>query len=257
MLRLVFPPGCVACDRELDEQTMASLEPAAASYAGHPSLDQWCQPCLAKLISVNAIRCPKCAAVLARASPFQDQCASCLKAKLPIEGAFSINNYEGILQALVIKTKNYRDEMLAWQLGRLLSFSVQQQSPDLSIDLVVPIPSHWRRQVKSGFHAAYLIAESFASERAQQQSTSLTTRRALKCIKATKKQGTLSVNARISNVRGVFRCVKPDWVKGRKVLLIDDVMTTGATISEASKVLRRAGAESIHVAVVARATGMR
>ena len=115
---------------------------------------------------------------------------------------------------------------------------------------MVPIPTHWKRQFFSkGFHGPSLIAQNIEKITGIPQS-----QRILRAVKPTLKQGTLSRTARLQNVRNAFVCRHPNKVAGRSVMLIDDVMTSGATLIEATRMLKQVGAKQVVVAVIARAT---
>jgi ComF family protein len=117
---------------------------------------------------------------------------------------------------------------------------------------MVPIPTHWKRRFLSkGFHAASLIAQNVEKMTGIPQS-----QRILRAVKPTLKQGTLSRTGRLKNVRDAFVCKHPEKVEGRTVMLVDDVMTSGATMIEAARLLKRAGAKEVIVAMIARATSV-
>ena len=150
----------------------------------------------------------------------------------------------------MIQAKNTGDETLMAQLGRLLGHQIKKDHQNADIELMVPIPTHWKRRFLSkGFHGPTLIAQNVEKMTGIPQS-----QRILRAVKPTLKQGTLSRTARLKNVRGAFVCKHPEKVDGRTVMLIDDVMTSGATMIEAARVLKRAGAMQVVVAVIARAT---
>jgi len=112
----------------------------------------------------------------------------------------------------------------------------------------VPIPMHWWRRLRRGTFPAQLLATTVGAVVGVPVYTQL-----LRCRRKAKKQGTLRPTERFKNVRGTF-CVSPGYdITDANVLIIDDIMTTGATVSEAARVLRQAGARAAFVAVVARA----
>ena len=118
-------------------------------------------------------------------------------------------------------------------------------------DLIVPVPMHWSRRLVRGVNPAEVLVEVVA---ARLQVRSL--RFALRCRRKTRKQGTLVPSERRRNVRGAYRVSAGYVIKGAHILVIDDVMTTGATADEVARVLSAAGAESVSLAVVARGTGV-
>ena len=116
---------------------------------------------------------------------------------------------------------------------------------------MVPVPLHSSKLRQRGFNQAELIARA-ALRSADWRNLRLETK-ALVRSRETVSQAGLTRHQRRQNIRGAFRVRKPDLVRGRNILLVDDVFTTGATVSECARVLLRAGAQSVQVATVARA----
>jgi ComF family protein len=116
--------------------------------------------------------------------------------------------------------------------------------------MVVPVPLHARKQRERGFNQSEFIARAalklMKDDRLRLSSGTLARRR------ETQSQIGLSRHGRRENIRGAFAVTKPKEVAGREVLLVDDVFTTGTTVSECARVLRRAGASKVYVATVAR-----
>jgi ComF family protein len=138
-------------------------------------------------------------------------------------------------------------------LGRMLGQVIVRLEPAFGANevLVVPIPLHRAKQRQRGFNQAELIARAAlkhcpAGIRFELNSHVLERRR------VTQSQIGLTQHQRRANLRGAFRVVKPEKIAGREILLVDDVFTTGTTVSECARVLRRAGAAEIWVATVAR-----
>ena len=174
-----------------------------------------------------------------------------MNAALRFDQAVCLGNYAGLLRELVVKLKNQRDDHLAVRLGRLLADKVASQPFFESVDLVVPVPTHWSRRLMRGFCAAEILAESVA-ERAGVRSA----RRLVRIVRRTEKQGKLSIAKRRKNMVGVFELAAKADVAGKVVLLVDDVMTSGATVSELAKCLKKAKAKAVYVAVVSRGAGV-
>jgi ComF family protein len=111
-------------------------------------------------------------------------------------------------------------------------------------DLVAPVPLHPRRLKQRGFNQALLLAQAFPEVHLERE---LVTR-----VRHTPPQTGLNAKERRDNVKGAFTVSRPDLVKGKNILLIDDVFTTGATVKECARVLRKAGAHQVDVLTVAR-----
>lgn len=237
---LVFPPCCNGCDQQIfaepnDDDT-------------HAIHNAWCDDCLSQLIAGPLDRCIKCGAFIEH-NHYRDRCRVCHNVQLKFDSAIAVNNYQGLVRDLVIRMKRDREDVLAFQFGRLLALQVDKFSPDRRLDKIVPIPSHWIRRCARGFQASGVIADGVASILELPVCN-----RTLVSRKRTRKQGTLSSAGRITNVRRAFGLHDHADVEGKTILLIDDVMTSGATTSEASKVLIKAGASQIVVGVIARGT---
>ena len=147
--------------------------------------------------------------------------------------------------------KNQRDDHMAVRLGQLLTDLVSSQSFFDSVDFVVPVPTYWGRRLMRGFSAAEILAESVAERAGLKVS-----RRLVHMSRATEKQGKLSITKRRKNMIGAFELSKKADVAGKTVLIIDDVMTSGATVSELAKRLKKAKAKAVYVAVLARGAGV-
>jgi ComF family protein len=165
--------------------------------------------------------------------------------------AVAYGAYEGALRDLVHLFK-YQQVKPA---GPILEKLVEQAVGRLALPeplLVVPVPLWPGKREARGFNQAEEIARYFVSSRRragiQLDTTSLVRRR------DTASQTGLTRRQRRANMRGAFAVTRPDRVKGRTILVIDDVMTTGTTAGECARVLRRAGAREVFVATVARAT---
>ncbi len=269
---LVFPRHCLACEAELLDQAdhTISRQIADQQLASQPrnteSLDaqtldhqtrnnssflqwqhaHWCLDCWQRLTSRPNNACQKCGAYLPKPNPFGDRCALCHGQVLHFDAALATGNYQNLLQELIIQMKNNHDETIAHQLGILLGYELLNAGWD-DFDQIVSVPTHWWRKLKRGFLAAEIIAESVSHV------TSMTNApKTLRSVRATKKQGTLSAQARVANVRGAFEVHSNANLKDARVLVIDDVMTSGATTSEIARILKKAGATNVSIAVVAR-----
>lgn len=231
---IVFPPYCLHCEAPLGFDTSV----------------QWCQGCLNEMVGSAEFRCARCGAARHRSSPFDVGCSVCQKLKIHFGEAIAIGNYQDHLQKIVLEMKRAKSEAIAHQLGRILAIRIQQHHQDRQFDTVVPMPIYWWKRIKRGFNASSVIAEGLSSSlRISCQN------RALQYTRHTRKQGTLSMTARVQNVKGAIQVKKQKAIKGKRVLLVDDVMTSCATANEAAKVLMKSGAAEVSVAVAARGVG--
>jgi ComF family protein len=151
--------------------------------------------------------------------------------------------YEGSLRTLIHLLKYSGMKPLAEPLSRLLD---RVLPPETQFDAVVPVPLHWRRQWSRGFNQADLLARQVAKHRG------IPVLHALRRKRATVAQAGLAVAGRRRNVAGAFETRRTKGIGGARILLIDDVMTTGATANACAAVLKRSGAKSVSLLTLAR-----
>jgi ComF family protein len=181
-------------------------------------------------------------------TPFQNsfpldadgRCALCRSGVRGFDAAYAFGAYEGVLRDLVHLYKYGRIKTLARPLTGLLAQALPR---DEAFDAAVPVPLYWRRRLQRGFNQAELLARGLARR------TGIPVVKALGRLRATPTQAGLSNSARRQNVTRAFRSRN---VQGKRILLIDDVMTTGATASSCAPALKQAGAKRVVLLTVAR-----
>lgn len=178
-------------------------------------------------------------------------CAECLRHPPAWDHAIAALVYEYPIDHLVQRFKFHKDlacgRLLAEELARAVSARLAGSLPDqadLLPDLLVPVPLHFLRRWKRAYNQAELIAFEV-----QRQCKIPLNRSLLKRVQATAAQSGLDRKARLKNLRNAFRSLP---VNGAHVALIDDVLTTGATLQECTRILKKAGARKVSVWVVAR-----
>lgn len=213
-----------------------------------------CEPCLAKIAPLDGLLCQVCGEKLFSAyvqSPDGPLCGLCRRAQPQFQRAVAFGAYDGALRDLIHLFKYNGIKPAGAVLARLLGQAIIQLSlPDEFV--LIPVPLWSGKRQARGFNQAEAIARAFLSDRASggiQLDTATLIR-----ARETASQTGLTRRQRRANVRGAFAVTAPERIRGRSVLLIDDVMTTGTTVNECARVLRRAGAKEIFVATVARAT---
>lgn len=229
LVGLLLPGCCCLCSDEV---------------ATYRNPDVLCPACEGEL--AEAKKCVRCSAVLSheKALPSED-CPACHHLKLPFDEVTSIGNYEGLLRESVLSAKSNRGTATAWDLGQLLT-SHPSANPTVK-PWIVPVPMHWTRRIRRGTDTAAILAKSFARK------TGWSYRKLVTCCRPLAKQSELPITARKKNVRNAFE-VKGTIPTDRPIVLVDDIMTTGATLIELTRILRKAGASEIRVAVAARST---
>jgi len=238
LFSLLFPSDCRICGSAL------------VHFARLPV----CESCLAQLKPLDGVLCRICGEKLFSSHVVGAEgplCGLCRRAEPVFRRATAYGAYEGALRELIHLFKYERVQPAGLLLGRLLAQAAQNmQMPQQT--LVVPVPLWSDRLRDRGFNQAEAIAKAFL--RLDRHSSIQLDTSVLVRTRETASQTGLTRRQRRVNVRGAFAVTSPGRVKGRSVLIVDDVMTTGTTAAECARVLRRAGAKEVFVATVARAT---
>ena len=220
-----------------------------------------CPACWESLEPWQGPGCERCGVPFSSSAALDSNiqtCADCRGEEFGFDAARPYGIYSGHLRTAILLTKFQRRERLGLKLGTLLASRwdwVEENSPGES-PVVVPVPLHVSRQRQRGFNQAESLAAGLRrtlEERSIRPPLRWETRAVLR-TRATPPQTGLSLRQRRENVRGVFSVVAPNLVEGRVVALIDDVMTTGATVSACAGALKRAGARKVLALTLARAT---
>lgn len=230
LLHALLPACCLGCGRPL---------PARGTKLG------LCSGCRAKLGRLPAAGCAICACPLATAAPPAGWlCSPCRTRKPAFDRLLAPWIYapplDKVMQAFKFARLDYLGRHLAQALVEELGTALA------SFDRVVPVPLHWRRHLARGYNQAERIARPMAGLLGLPCCPDLRRRR------STPPQTSLGRESRQENLRGVFLAPRPARVRGRRILLIDDVATTGATLDAAAGALRTAGAAAITAVVAAR-----
>ncbi|MBI5078442.1 ComF family protein [Candidatus Saganbacteria bacterium] len=176
-------------------------------------------------------------------------CFSQVKFMKPHMGIYSVSVYGGVVKEALHRFKFQKRKRLAEPLGVLL---VKYASQVISlrreeVDCIVPVPLHRLRQRQRGYNQAELLASVVG------RYYEIPTENALERIKNTHPQFDLPKEERCMNVAGAFKVSMPEAVYNRKILLLDDIYTTGSTVAECSKALKNAGARQVSVLTLSRA----
>jgi ComF family protein len=159
-------------------------------------------------------------------------------------GSHAVFDYGGAVATAIVRFKYAGRSDLAERFSAIMAATSALATPE--VDLVVPVPLHPRRLVERGFDQAALLGAPIARRLGIAHAP-----RALLRLRATAPQASLDRDARSANVANAFRCSAPRHVAGRRVLLVDDVRTTGATLSACAEALRAAGAADVRSLVLA------
>jgi ComF family protein len=181
------------------------------------------------------------------------RCLLCQRVDPPYERAVAYGSYEGGLRDLIHVLKFQQVRPAAAVLGRVLAEAIADLERAMPVGkiAVIPVPLHKRKQAQRGFNQAEMIARDALKELSRPKRFELCTGVLLR-QRETESQIGLTSHQRRENMRGAFAVSDPTRILKRDILLVDDVVTTGTTVSECARVLLRAGAARVWVATVAR-----
>lgn len=231
---LVFPPRCLICDADI----LTESEPP-----------MFCPNCVGRLTPDLWLGCRRCGSEVAQQTQGADQCAACKNAPLCFDAVVPLGRYEAELRDLVLRMKRPAHEGLSAAVGSLFARRRHRELTDLRPDMIVPIPMYWARRLVRGVNSPEVLSRNIG------KLLRVPVQRVLIRRRNTKPQKDLRPKERFRNMENAFR-VRPNVdLRGARILLIDDILTTGATCSEAAKMLKEAGAAGVAVGVIARAHG--
>jgi ComF family protein len=234
-LDLLYPPRCACCGADLRPSDDGIL---------------LCRDCRLVLAPESWPGCPRCGAAGSTEGDRLVGCPLCRGVSLRFDTVIVMGGYHSELRKAVLRMKRPRSESLCAAIGRLLAVRRGRQLAELSADLIVPVPMHWARRLGRGANSPETTADCLGRSLRVRVG-----RRVLARHRNTLPQAELSPRERFRNVRGAFRVRAGYHLQGLRVLLVDDILTTGATCSEAAKMLKQSGAAMVAAAVVARAQG--
>lgn len=185
-------------------------------------------------------------------------CGKCLANQPPFDLARAFGVYRGNLRLLILQLKFRRRERLGRRLGALLANACAKFDGVVNGEslLIIPVPLFRSRERERGYNQARLLAEGLKRglDRTPAGKDLNITTGILVRTRATLPQAGLGFQARSENVRNAFAVAKPELIRGRQVILVDDVMTTGATMSACAAALKKQGAANVYAVAMARAT---
>ncbi len=234
LIDIIYPPRCHVCQEFLRK---------------NPALEELalCKPCFKGLSRLTPPFCPVCGRPFRGGVPENHHCEDCLKKRPFYDRAGAPYLYEGTIMEAIHRFKYAEKTYLGNTLGYLLSLFVEGWLRETGSPVMMPVPLHPRKLRERGFNQSLLLARHVASRMGFELDFL-----ALRRIKYTLPQTGLKRAERRKNVRRAFECTDQKALKGRTVLLVDDVATTGSTLNECAGVLKRAGAEKVICLVLAR-----
>jgi competence protein ComFC len=231
LLDAVFPLTCPGCGDPIP------------TGLGSP----WCEGCGKKIAgAVGAEYCTLCGRTTGPYERRGGRCGPCRdRTRSRLTAMVRVGPHKGVLRQMVLDHK-FHQAPLDRTIGTLLAAAVRGASWRGDVDAIVPIPAHWRRRLERGHHPVRALSWTVGKD------VGLPVVEVLKRTKYRPPQVGLSRVQRMENVRGTFGLVRGARVEGATLCLVDDVTTTGATLQEAARVLRRAGAANVYAAAVSK-----
>jgi ComF family protein len=229
---IIYPQTCLACKNIFKKQNDEEFI---------------CSRCREKIIMNIPPFCNSCGRQLGKNNGFKNICPKCLKSKLYFDRAFSPCVYDGVIKELIhefkYKGKVYLGKALS---GLLIDFIREYDLPTAYLDCVIPVPLHKVRLREREFNQAQILGRYIADE----FKLNMIEGTLVRC-RNTKTQTEMDSNRRLINVKDSFVVCRTENVSGKNILLIDDVLTTGATSSEAALALKNSGANIVFVLTLA------
>src|SRR5438067_1786105 len=227
---LLYPPVCTLC--------------GGKTRAG----EYLCPRCEARAMRIVAPFCKQCSEPFEGAISTVFTCANCAHRTIYFDAAVAAYRGRGIVRQIIHDFKYGRQIHLRHLVARWLYGAFDNERlRGRTFDMIVPVPLHPTRQRERGFNQASLLAELLTAQ------ISIPCKPVLKRVRYTTTQTALDRAERMENLHNAFRLRRNANVRGLRVLLIDDVLTTGSTLSECARTLKRSGAISVYAATAARA----
>ena len=227
---LFLPPACLLCGQRLDDSAKGP---------------DFCETCMAGVTPLGPAHCCLCAQPFANATS-SHLCGSCLKRPPGFTMVHAAGRYHGSIKDAVHRLKHCNQLVLAKPLGLILGEVIADAAHACRFDTIVPVPLHRQRLRARGYNQAVEIARPLSRQLGLPIEAGL-----LQRSRRTPPQQGLAADQRRRNLRHAFALA--GQVTGARVLLVDDIMTTGETVRECCRVLAQGGTEDIQVAVVGRA----
>ncbi len=231
----VYPPACFLCGAEIPV----------------PAMQKFCRACLPDLAPAIPHACQRCGAPV---GPYLNTtllgCPHCRTTPFHFDNLLQLGVYKNLLRRACLTIKMPGKEPLAHALAELLWLREGAKLERANVQQVFCVPQHWTQRLLSGHNPSETLARWFA-ERLRVPCDVSQVRK----TRRTPQQGRLPSSRRRTNLQKAFRLHHPSSIAGQHILLVDDVLTTGTTVNRICRLLQKAGAKSITVAVIARGLG--
>ncbi len=203
--------------------------------------DHLCRNCWGELRHfTGGDYCPRCGKDASKYAQFESGCAKCQDTKIDFDGIARGGVYDGVLRDMLLAFKFHDRTELGGSLCMLADSTLKGARFANDIDLVVPVPLHWRRQMMRGYNQSLLLSKSLGQ-----------INKDLVRVRFTERQWDLSPAKRKSNVANAFAVRRGHNFSGKNICLVDDITTSGSTLNECAKTLKEAGANKVFAVVAA------
>ncbi|MCX8044415.1 MAG: ComF family protein [Desulfobacterota bacterium] len=226
----LFPPRCILCGAGIASSRLEAL----------------CSHCAGYFTGPVSPMCPRCGMTFPSREGADHVCSRCLQQDVFFDAARALARYEGAVRMMIHRLKYRGQTILAKPLGTVMADHGRYLLPADGYKCIVPVPLHSTRLRERGYNQSVLLARCIGRRWKVPVEY-----RGLRKIRSTVPQAMLPVKDRVKNVRGVF-CWTGASLQGAHVLLVDDVMTSGSTVDECARVLKRSGALRVDVLTLAR-----
>lgn len=210
-----------------------------------------CGSCWDSIRMIDPPYCPRCGIPFPSPQALADApefvCGTCRLKEPPFAQARSVGYYEGTLREAIHLFKFGKRQEMGRHLGRLMVDRFPSEWDPSALDLLFPVPLHPRRLRERGFNQSLILAQILANSLAIKLEA-----RQLVRSRPTLPQSDLPLGKKFENLKGAFEVRRPEKMEGKNILLVDDVLTSGATVQEAGKTLLKAGAGQVFVYTLAR-----
>lgn len=241
----IFPGKCLGCGVLFRRETIKRVENTDPATALAP---YFCPHCRRQYTAVSSPLCSRCGVVFKSREGVDHLCGRCLETPGAYTRARAVGIYDQSLRSAIQALKFNAVVQLAAPLGCQLYQAYRQYWHPGDIDLIVPVPLHRRRFRRRGFNQSYLLIAGW-----RPFDGAVIVRDLLDRHQATPPQTGLNRHQRHNNIRRAFSVRRPGQSAGRRVLLVDDVLTTGATADACARTLIKDGAIQVDVLTLARA----
>ena len=208
----------------------------------------FCASCREEMLD-SGTQCARCALSAGPWADLKRGCSACRGRALGFDAAIALGPYQGPIREVCLAMKRFQNAWVArWSAGLLIE-ARGDRLRDVEADLIVPVPLHWRRRLERGYNQSDALARALSARLGISRGNPLVR------VASTPKLAPHGRTERAEMMKQAFGTTRRPGVEGKTVMLVDDILTTGATCGAAARALKRAGAKRVFAVVLARAEG--